>query len=47
MELASTLQEKEKEYDKVLSKWKKKIFYEKENLGDERDKWQSKFIYNQ
>ena len=26
----------------MLSKWKKKLFDAKENLGDERDKWQSK-----
>ena len=40
--LTPTLQEKEKEYDEVLSKWKNKLLDVKENLGDERDKWQSK-----
>ena len=42
MELAATLQEKGKEYDEVLSKWKKKLLDAKEKLGDERDNWQSK-----
>ena len=39
--MSATLQEKEKEYDEVLSKWKKKLLDAKENLGDDRDKWQS------
>ena len=39
LELAATLQKKEKEYDKVLSKWKKNIPDAKENLGDDREKW--------
>ena len=41
MELAATLQEKEKEYDEMISKWKKKLLDVQENLVDERDKWQS------
>ena len=42
MELVATLQEKEKEHDEVISKWKKKLLDAKDNLGDEHDKWQSK-----
>ena len=42
MQLAATLQEKEKEYDEVISKWNKKLIGSKENMGDDCDKWQSK-----
>ena len=42
--MAATLQEKDKEYDEVISKWKKKLLDAKDNLGDERDKCRVNYI---